>query len=54
AKVTRDSLMTSLSDNPKYKIYDWAHNKGYGSKSHRAAILEYGPSDLHRISWHLN
>lgn len=54
AKVTRDSLMTSLSDDPKYKIYDWAHNKGYGSKSHRASILEYGPSDLHRISWHLS
>ncbi len=53
AKVTRDSLMIDLAQNPKYAVYDWAHNKGYGSKAHRDAILEHGASDLHRLSWHL-
>lgn len=53
AKVTRDRLMTDLAREDAYAPYDWARNKGYGSKAHRAAIAERGPSDLHRISWHL-
>lgn len=55
AKVTRDRLMVELANsNPKYAVYEWQHNKGYGSADHRAAIAEHGPSDLHRISWHLD
>lgn len=54
AKVTRDRLMMSISQgNPRYAAYEWAHNKGYGSAAHRAAIAEYGPTPLHRVSWHL-
>ncbi|MDE5641324.1 MAG: ribonuclease HII [Bifidobacterium castoris] len=54
AKVTRDRLMVALAEeNPDYARYGWAHNKGYGSQAHRAAIAEYGPSDLHRLSWKL-
>lgn len=53
AKVTRDNLMVTLSKKPQYEAYDWAHNKGYGSLSHRNAIKEVGPSDLHRLSWNL-
>lgn len=53
AKVTRDELMVSLANKPEYAPYDWAHNKGYGSLAHRNAIKENGPSDLHRLSWHL-
>lgn len=54
AKVTRDRLMVSLAEeNPDYARYGWAHNKGYGSQAHRAAIAEYGPSGLHRLSWKL-
>lgn len=54
AKVTRDRLMVDLAhSNPQYEPYQWASNKGYGSKAHREAIAQYGPSDLHRISWHL-
>lgn len=54
AKVTRDRLMTELAaSDPRYAPYEWAHNKGYGSAAHRAAIVEYGPSDLHRLSWKL-
>lgn len=53
AKVTRDRLMIELGERPQYTPYEWDHNKGYGSAAHRAAIAEHGPSDLHRLSWHL-
>lgn len=53
AKVTRDNLIVSLAKNPQYEAYDWASNKGYGSLAHRNAIKKVGPSDLHRLSWHL-
>lgn len=54
AKVTRDRLMVDLAQsNPRYVAYEWAHNKGYGSAAHRAAIAEHGPTPLHRVSWHL-
>ncbi len=53
AKVTRDRLMVELGERSEYIAYEWAKNKGYGSAAHRKAIAEYGPSDLHRISWHL-
>ena len=53
AKVTRDRLMVELGVQPQYEPYEWAHNKGYGSAAHRDAIAEFGPSDLHRLSWHL-
>ncbi|NEG90385.1 ribonuclease HII [Bifidobacterium aerophilum] len=54
AKVTRDRLMVDLAHgDPAYAPYAWDHNKGYGSAAHRDAIAEYGPSDLHRVSWKL-
>ena len=54
AKVTRDRLMVDLAQsNPRYAAYEWAHNKGYGSAAHCAAIAEHGPTPLHRVSWHL-
>ena len=53
AKVTRDRLMVELAAQPQYAPYEWANNKGYGSVAHREAIAAYGPSDLHRLSWHL-
>ena len=54
AKVTRDHMMIDYAGLEKYAVYDWAHNKGYGSAAHREAISKYGASDLHRISWHLS
>ena len=45
--------MIDLAKRPQYAPYEWDHNKGYGSAAHRAAIAEHGPSDLHRLSWHL-
>lgn len=53
AKVTRDRLMVELAAQPQYAPYEWANNKGYGSAAHRDVIAEFGPSDLHRLSWHL-
>jgi ribonuclease HII len=48
AKVYRDGLMRKLSNNSKYKKYQWRKNKGYGTKEHRDLIRKYGISDLHR------
>lgn len=54
AKVTRDHLMVDIAaENPAYEPYGWARNKGYGSQAHRDAIAAYGPTPLHRLSWHL-
>lgn len=49
AKVWRDTLITRLA--AKYPDYDLANNKGYGTKKHRLALLEYGPSWQHRRSF---
>jgi ribonuclease HII len=49
AKVTRDEYMKYLSSNAP--VYDWANNKGYGSKKHRAAIVEHGVTEYHRMSF---
>ncbi|MCO6558665.1 MAG: ribonuclease HII [Bifidobacterium sp.] len=54
AKVTRDRLMVALAQgNPNYAPFQWQHNKVYGTSAHRAAIAKYGPTPLHRVSWHL-
>lgn len=52
AKVYRDELMESLD--LQYEVYDFATNKGYGTKKHREAIGKYGLSDLHRTSFNLS
>jgi ribonuclease HII len=49
AKVYRDELMTGLHD--QAPAYNWASNKGYGAREHRAAIRELGPHPLHRRAW---
>ena len=48
AKVYRDSLMTSLSEQFKFKKYRWEKNKGYGTEAHQNAILRNGLTGLHR------
>lgn len=54
AKVTRDRFMVDLAgQRDDLAPYQWERNKGYGSPAHMAAIRRYGPSDLHRVSWHL-
>lgn len=49
AKVHRDSFMRDLHN--EYPEYEWASNKGYGSKDHRDAIYEYGLTPWHRKSF---
>lgn len=49
AKVTRDRLMVEYD-----KImpgYDFASNKGYGTKAHIAGLKELGPCPIHRASF---
>ncbi len=52
AKVYRDELMQKL--HKKYEAYDFATNKGYGTKKHRDAIGKYGLCELHRKSFDLS
>lgn len=49
AKVTRDRRMVRLSE--KYPQYEFEMHKGYGTRIHREAILKYGVSDIHRLSF---
>jgi ribonuclease HII len=51
AKVARDRLMVELAGS--YPWYGWHANKGYAAPEHRAALLEKGPCEEHRRSWHL-
>ncbi len=49
AKVTRDRIM--ISEGKKHPEYLWHKNKGYGTKEHRDAIVKYGATSLHRMSF---
>ena len=51
AKTYRDALMTRLAD--EFPAYDWAHNKGYPTPKHIAAVNQYGLTPYHRKSFHL-
>lgn len=51
AKVYRDKIMQRLSREPKYKIYRWGRNKGYGTKEHQMAIRKYGLTRYHRTKF---
>ena len=49
AKVTRDRLMLEMAE--KYPAYHFEKHKGYGTALHYAALREYGPSPIHRMSF---
>jgi ribonuclease HII len=49
AKVHRDEMIRRWA--PVYPEYDLASNKGYRSPKHLAALREYGPTPLHRLSF---
>jgi ribonuclease HII len=51
AKEYRDRLMAELGDLPAYAPYKWAQNVGYPTPEHKAALLDVGYSDLHRMSF---
>lgn len=46
AKVTRDEIMNQYHE--KFPNYSFNNNKGYGTKEHRDAIINYGCLDIHR------
>jgi ribonuclease HII len=47
AKVTRDRLMVELDGS--WPAYDFKTHKGYITSEHEAALLEHGPSPVHRM-----
>lgn len=49
AKVWRDRAIVAIAD--RYPAYDLAHNKGYGTAAHRAALQQYGVTPDHRLSF---
>ena len=49
AKVSRDRYCLEMDE--KYPQYGLKKHKGYPTKEHYAAILENGPSPLHRMSF---
>lgn len=49
AKVVRDRLMVEL--HAAHPEYDWASNMGYGTVTHRAALVRFGPTPHHRRSF---
>ncbi len=49
AKVTRDRIMLELDR--VHPHYGFARHKGYGTKAHLQALLEYGPCREHRRSF---
>jgi len=51
AKVTRDRYMERIAVLPQFAPYQFEQHKGYGTKMHRAMIIERGLSDVHRKSY---
>lgn len=51
AKVERDHYMQELSLQTEFQKYGWDANKGYGTKEHRNAIVQYGITKHHRIQF---
>jgi ribonuclease HII len=49
AKVARDRMMETLDR--RYPGYGFAHNRGYGTPEHLAALRLLGPSPIHRFSF---
>ena len=49
AKVFRDRMMDEYA--LKYPEYDFANNKGYGTKKHIEALKTYGKCPIHRDSF---
>lgn len=49
AKVTRDRFMEE--QDALYPQYGFAVHKGYGTQAHYAALREYGPCPIHRMTF---
>ena len=51
AKTFRDDYMDLIHE--EFPMYNWKKNKGYPTNEHRAAILKYGVSKYHRMTFRL-
>ena len=49
AKVTRDDLMIRQAE--QFPEYGFEIHKGYGTRAHYAALEQYGPSPIHRMTF---
>lgn len=49
AKVSRDRWMLEMAE--RYPQYGFEAHKGYGTAAHYAALREFGPSPIHRLSF---
>lgn len=49
AKTTRDRMMRVADE--AYPVYGFAQHVGYATKYHQDAIVEHGPSPIHRMSF---
>lgn len=49
AKVSRDRFMLEKAE--EYPQYQFEKHKGYGTKLHYEMIREYGPSQIHRMTF---
>jgi ribonuclease HII len=51
AKTHRDDYMKTIAKD--FPMYNWHQNKGYPTKSHRAAIAQFGSCKHHRMTFKL-
>lgn len=51
AKTWRDDYMGKIHQ--EFSVYGWNQNKGYSTRKHRDAIVKYGVSKFHRLSFRL-
>lgn len=51
AKTHRDAYMKELA--AQFPQYHWEENKGYPTSNHRKAILQFGPTPHHRMTFRL-
>ena len=49
AKTYRDDYMNRIAE--EYPAYNWKKNKGYPTREHREAVMRYGLSPYHRLSF---
>ena len=49
AKVERDRLMVEMDG--VYPQYGFSRHKGYAAAEHRQALIDFGPSPLHRLTF---
>jgi ribonuclease HII len=51
AKTYRDEYMNKIHE--EFPMYNWKQNKGYPTIEHREAIIKYGITKYHRMSFRL-